>query len=282
MENWVILTFLYAIFNGFFQSAKKKATEKNSIYEVLAFFSTISFILVAITSKDVFSISLIHLLVILLKSVAIVVSWLLGLYALTKMPVSLYSVINLSRIIFTILISMIFLGEKITITTIIGMIIVLIGLVLVNRNSDKEKNKETSIKLLVIVLISCLLSSVSGIIDKKMMGYVTSSQLQFWFIFFLAVIYWIILLTRKEKINFKNIKKNYWIAITAICLAVGDRFLFIANGIPESQVSIMTIIKQVAAIESIILGRIIFKEKNIIKKLLCALLIILGIVITLI
>lgn len=82
--------------------------------------------------------------------------------------------------------------------------------------------------------------------------------------------------------DFKIIKKNYWILVAAICLTVADRFLFKANEIPESKVSIMTLIKQISVIEGIILGKIFFDEKNIIKKLLCSLLIITGIVFTVI
>lgn len=100
--------------------------------------------------------------------------------------------------------------------------------------------------------------------------------------FFLSTIYGIILLTKKRKIDFKNMKKNYWIIIAAVCFAVGDKLFFTANGIPESKVSVMTVIKQFSAIESIILGKIMFKEEGIIKKLACSILIIFGIIITLI
>ena len=55
-----------------------------------------------------------------------------------------------------------------------------------------------------------------------------------------------------------------------------------ANKISSSQVIIMTLIKQLSIIISIILGKIIFKEKNIIKKLLYASLILFGIVITIV
>lgn len=282
METWVIFTFLYAIFTGFFQCAKKKAVEKNSIYEVLAYFSLIAFLLVAFTSQNVFNIEFKYLLLVLLKASVIVVSWLLSLYVISKMSISLYSVINLSRIIFSIILSWLVLGEKITATTIIGMIIVIEGLILVNKNSNKKEDKEASWKMIGILLISCLFNSISAIIDKYATAYITSGQLQFWFLFFLTVIYWIILLIKTKKTHFKNIKKNYWILVAAICLTVGDRFLFIANSIPESKVSVMTILKQISTIETIILGKLIFKEKNITKKLLCAVLIIFGIVITLI
>ena len=282
MENWVIFTFLYAIIIGFFYCGKKKSIEKNSVYEVLACFSLIAFILAALISKNVMNIELSNLLMIFGKSFIIVIAWIISLKALEKMPVSLYSVLNLSRIIFSIIMSVIFFGEKITVTILIGVIIVLVGLILVNRNSGQKDNKETSLKAVIMVLISCLLSSVSAIIDKKVLLNITSDQLQFWFLLFSTIMYWLILLIRKRKIDFKNIKKNYWIIITAICLTIGDKFLFMANEIPESKVSIMTIIKQFSTIESIILGKIIFKEKNVINKLLCSVLIVVGIVLTLI
>ena len=52
---------------------------------------------------------------------------------------------------------------------------------------------------------------------------------------------------------------------------------FIANENVDSKVIIMTMLKQLSVVISIILGKIIFKEKNIIKKLIYSLLIIGGI-----
>ena len=282
MENWVAFTFLDSIYKGFFECAKKKASEKNSIYDVLAWFSLIGFLLVAVTSKNVFAVDMSNLFIIFVKTLIVMMAWLLGIYALSKMPISLYSVINLSRIVFSVILSLIFLGEKITITAIAGITIVLIGLVLVNRSSNKQQNRETSLKVIIILLISCLLNSISSILDKKILENVTSGQLQFWFLLFLTISYWLILLIKKRRVSFRTIKKNFWIPIIAICLIVGDRFLFMANEIPESKVSIMIIIKQFTAIESIILGKLVFKEKNIIKKLLYSIVIIFGIVLTLI
>lgn len=281
MENWVIFTFLYAVFTGFLQCAKKKATERNSIYEVLAFFSLIAFLIVAFFSKDVFNIKLSYIYIILIKSLAIVTSWLLSLYALSKMSISLFSVISLSGIIFTITMSVIVLGERLTVNAFFGIIIVILGLFLVNKNSEKEIKTEKSFKLIQILILSCFLASISGIIDKKIMGYITTDQLQFWFFFFLTISYWWILLIRNKKIDFKNIKKNYSILIAAICFAIGDKLFFTANGISESKASIMTIIKQFSVIESIILGKILFKENDITRKLLCSIFIIFGIVLTL-
>lgn len=159
MGNWIIFIFLYAIFNGLYRCTKKKTLEKNSIYESLAFTSLISFILVSFISKDAFSITPPYLLLILGKSIIVVIAWLLGTYALSKMPVSLYGILNLSRITFTLILSIIFLGENITPITFLGMIIVMLGIILVNKVSNTKEQKETTTIAIIAMLIFCLLSS---------------------------------------------------------------------------------------------------------------------------
>ena len=151
MQNWILYTLIYAIFTGFFQCAKKKAVEKNSIYEVLAVFSTIAFILVALTSNNVFNIGFTPLIIVFIKSIIIVIAWILSLNAIQKMPISLYSVINLSRIVFSIIMSVVFLGEKLTILLILGAIIIILGLFLVNKVSNIKSKKETDFKIILIL-----------------------------------------------------------------------------------------------------------------------------------
>ena len=288
MITWVLYTILYAFFNAFYEGARKKAVGKNTIYEVLAIFSSIAFVLVFIITRDAFTINYMYLPVVLLKASVIVIAWILGVKVLEKMQISLYSMIKISSIIFSVILSFIVLGEQITIITLIGISIVIAGLILVNKTTKKERGKEkdTSFKLVLILLVSCLLNSISSIIDKKVLMHITSSQLQFWFLLFLSIYYWIILLIKNRKKKYtknnisrkiNNLKNNYWIPIASICLVVGDRFLFMANATPDSQVIVITMLKQLSVIISILIGKFMFKEKDTIKKLLYSILIILGI-----
>ncbi len=282
MTNWIVLTVLYAVINGVFQCAKKKSIEKNSIFEVLAVFSLIAFLISAVMMKDSILIDFKYLLIILFKSSIIVIAWVLALNALKKIEISLYGIINLARIIFSIILSVLILGEKLTTSTIAGIILVITGLVLVNKIGSKKGEKKADKSAILMLLGSCFLNATSAIIDKGITTKVTSSQLQFYFLLFLTIIYWIILLFKQKNVDFKSMNKNYWILIAALSLVFGDKFLFIANEIPESKVAVMTLIKQLSVIEIIIFGKIFFKEKNIIKKLLCSLLVILGIFLTVI
>ena len=277
MKTWVFFTIIHAVFLAFFEASKKKASEKNSIYEVLAFFSLIGFIITAVITKDALSIEYKYLLVILIKSSVVTVAWILGLTALRQMEISLYSMIRISSIIITVILSSILLGEIITATSLIGMIIVIIGLILVNKTTIKEENKNNSLKVILILLVSCFFNSISAIIDKKILMYVNSGQLQFWFLLFLTIYFFIVLAIRRQKIDFINIKKNYWIPIAAISIVASDRLLFKANQVTESQVIIITMLNQLSVIVSVILGKVLFDEKNIIKKLLYSILIICGI-----
>ncbi len=279
METWVIYTAIYAVLIGFFECAKKKAIEKNYIYEVLTAFTAIAFILATFTCKDVFNINIYVVLAIFVKSLAIVIAWIISLYVMRKMSFSLYSVINLSRIIFVTIMSAAFLGEIITLKTLIGMLVVILGLFLVNKVTNSNENKETSFKNVFLLLCACVLNAVAGILDKKVLMHATGDQMQFWFLLFLVIMYSIVLIVKRRKIHFAKLKKNYWILIAAVSLVIGDKFLFAANEMLESKVTIMTLIKQISAIESIILGKVLFKEKGIIKKLLCSILIISGIAI---
>lgn len=282
MTNWIILTVLYAIINGVFQCAKKKSIEKNSIFEVLAVFSLLAFLIAALMTKESIVIGIKPLIIILFKSFIIVIAWLLALKALETTSISVYGLVNLSRIVFSVVLSIILLGEKLTILTLLGLVIIIFGLALVNKFANNNEEKEANFKSILMLLASCLLNAFSAIIDKYITKDITGTQLQFWFLLFLTIIYWIILLIKQKRLNFKAMNKNYWIVIAAVCLAVEDKFLFIANEIETSKVSIMTGIKQLSTIEIIILGKILFKEKNTLKKLACSMLIIFGIILTLI
>ena len=61
---------------------------------------------------------------------------------------------------------------------------------------------------------------------------------------------------------------------------IGDKALFIANGMTDSRITIMTLIKQSCCIVTILSGKFIFKEKNVGYKFFCASIIIIGIVIS--
>jgi len=129
-----------------------------------------------------------------------------------------------------------------------------------------------------LAFLSCILNAVSGLLDKILMKEMNSSQLQFWYTFFMVCFYVIYALVTRAKID-KSIWKNIWVYLLAAGLIAMDKVLFIANGMAESQVTVMTLIKQSSVIVAILAGKFVFKEKDILHKCICAAIVVAGIIV---
>lgn len=227
-------------------------------------------------------------LLIALKSFVIFAAWICSFNAIKKLPVSVMGILDLSRVIFATLMGVAFLGEVMGTLQIWGLAFVASGLLMLPlpnalmHKKNMPANEKESVKpgYVVLALISCILNAVSGTMDKYLMSTdMTSGQLQFWYMLFLVAYYGIYILIKRIHINWKSLLKNYWIWILSILFVLADRALFIANGYPDSKVTVMTLIKQSGCLVTILGGKFIFKEKNILYKLICAAVIIAGIVI---
>ena len=248
-------------------------------------------------------------------------AWICSFNSLKRLPVSLYGVLSLSRVIFGTLLGVIFLHETMGVFQIVGLLLVCGGLLLLKVVDSRVKHEndiespdtvssshnessphtvslshsmrqsqsseptpyqppfnQTSVFFIILAFLSCLFNSFSGFMDKILMKDITSSQLQFWYMLFIVFYYIIYILIKRIRLSWSVIK-NGWIWALAIMFVIGDKALFIANGNPASKITIMTLIKQSASLVTIIGGKIFFHEKNIARKLLCAAIIIAGIVI---
>jgi len=267
---------IYGILKGAREGMKKAALKKSSSTEILFFYTLIGFLLTIPFSQNALELKPIYIFLAFLKSCAVCIAWLCALAALRNMSVSLYGITDLSRMLFSTMFGVLLLKESFTVSKAIGVSLVILGLMLANFKKNADA-KGINISALMLVLINCFFNAVSGTMDKVLMGYMQSSQLQFWFMLFNTVIYGLIILIRKEKISLKSLKTNYWIPLMSIALIVGDRLLFEANSSPKSEVTVMTIIKQSSVIVTILTGWLVFKEKHILYKILCALIVIAGI-----
>ena len=293
---WIWLVLLYGVLKGAREITKKKSMEKNTILEVLFVYTLLSFLMVTPGAAQVGGVPWQDMIWIAVKSFVIFVAWIFSFKAIKKMPISLYGLLDLSRVIFSTLMGVIFLKEAMSFWQTVGLVLVCAGLLLyryqtggkrlfAKKNADgelltKEPSERVGFKIVCFALLSCLLNGVSGTMDKVLMQRMTSTQLQFWYMLFLVLFYLIYIIITKTKIRLLSALKNYWIWILSIMFVIGDKALFIANQSPDSKVTIMTLLKQVGCIVTILAGKFIFKEKNIGYKLFCAGVIIAGIVLS--
>jgi len=259
---------------------KKAALKKSSSTEILFFYTVLGFLFTLPFSEGALQTPPIFIFWSFIKAGVVSIAWLFAMWALKEMTVSLYGIMDLSRVVFSTLLGILVLGEHMTWAKGIGLVLVIVGLLLVNLKKSTNAKGVTALTL-IAALLNCFFNAVSGTMDKILMKDMTSSQLQFWFMLFSALIYGVILLIKREKISVKSIKTNYWIPLMSLSLVVGDRLLFEANADPESQVTLMTIIKQSSVFVTVLTGWLCFKEKHILYKLMCTAIVLAGIFVAL-
>ncbi|MCR5823592.1 MAG: EamA family transporter [Lachnospiraceae bacterium] len=297
---WMLLVLFYGVVKGAREAIKKKALEKNSVIEVLVVYTLLSFIICIPQVKDAGGLVTAQYLWIALKSFCIFIAWICSFKAIDKLPISMYGVLDLSRVLFATSLGVLILGETMSLLHITGLLIVLLGLVLLKfkpsfikraemkemlesgtamekvRENTHDVNSKTWIYVL-LAFTSCILNAVSGTMDKILMRDMNSSQLQFWYMLFLTLYYVIYVLVTCTKIRF-SVFKNGWIWLLAVLFVAADKALFIANADPSSRVTVMTLIKQTGTIVTILAGKFVFKEKHVGYRLFCALVIVSGII----
>ena len=278
---WMLLVLLYGLLKGTREIVKKKSLEKSTVIEVLFFYTLFSFLILLPDGRNAGGVDIKHLFYIALKSLVIFVAWICSFKAINKMPISYYGILDLSRVLFSTLMGAFVLGEVLTKYQIMGLILVATGLAMLRYRGRKGTMQKEDVPpyIVAFALLSCLLNGVSGLMDKILMKDLTSSQLQFWYMAFLVLYYLLYILISRTRIHIRRSIENYWIWILAVLFVIADRALFIANGIPDSKVTIMTLIKQSGCIVTIVAGKVIYHEKNIRHKLLCAAIIVAGIVV---
>ena len=281
MENlWILFIVIYALLKGGREGMKKAALKKSSSNEILFFYTLVGLILVLPFSKEAFSLAPIYIFYTFLKAFVVCVAWIFSFKALKNMSVSLYGIMDLSRMVFSTGLGVFVLGEAFTAKKAIGVTLVIIGLLLVNLKKN-AKGKGMTLPVLIAALLNCFLNAVSGTMDKVLMQHMESSQLQFWFMLFMTLIYGVVLVINHEKVSIKSLKTNYWIPLLSLSLVLGDKLLFEANANPLSEVTLMTVIKQSSVVVTVLTGWLVFKEKNILYKLMCTGIVLSGIFVAL-
>ena len=152
--------------------------------------------------------------------------------------------------------------------------------------TDMQTLKKRRIKAIIFFIFSCIFNETSGILDKIILNHVSTNQMQFWFMLFVAIIIWIyffVLCTKKRKMQVqKSDWKNYLMYIIPFILIIADRFLFTALSQPNVLVTGVSIIKLLSTIVTVIFGGLLYKEPNLKYKLIYLAIILVGIIIVLV
>ena len=100
---WILLVLLYGILKGVREVIKKKSLQSNTVMEVLITYTALAFIMVIPDCKNAMGVKPLFLFWIAVKSFVIFLAWMSSFKAIDKMPISIYGVLDLSRVLFATL-----------------------------------------------------------------------------------------------------------------------------------------------------------------------------------
>ena len=291
-----MLAFVSATLLGFYDTSKNAALKDNAVLPVLflnTLFSTLlfsPFILDGMTGHGWFEGTSFdtaadagnlkaHLLVIV-KAIIVLTSWIAGYFGIKHIPITIVGPINATRPVMVLVGAMLFFGERLNLCQWIGVLLSILSIFLMSRSSKKENIDFVRNKWMWCVAIGTIMGAVSGLYDKFIMTQLSPIFVQSWFNLYQFIMMFIILMLVWYPTRTKTTKFHWsWaIPLIALFVAAADFSYFNALSMPESMISVVSLIRRGSVLISFACGVIIFKERNLKAKILDLLLILIGMI----
>lgn len=275
---WIGLAFISAFFLGCYDISKKKSLVNNAVIPVL-FINTlfcsllllplflISYCSPTTLEGTIFfmpSLSLIGHLKVLVKSIIVLSSWILGFMAVKNLPLTTTGPINATRPILSLVGAILIFGERLNFYQWIGVLLTIVSFLLLSQTSRKEGISFTHNKWIFCMMLSTLLGAISGLYDKYLMLHLPSTSVQFWFNSYQCIMMFCILMILWFPKRANNPFVWRWsILALSVFLSFADFVYFYALTLPGAMISIISMIRRSSVIISFGGGALLFKEKNL-------------------
>lgn len=283
---WMHLGLLSALFLGLHNLCKKHAVQGNEVFPVLLGTITAGFLLLLpfylgskfypeFTKEIGFYITDIpwqnHALIVI-KSMLMAGSWVLAYQALKHLPITIVTPIRSAGPFFTFIGAIFIYHERPNYWQWIGFFLIIFSVFLYSRIGKQEGINFKKNKWIFAIIGATFLGSSSGLYDKFLIQQVNLNPqtLQFWFCWYTILILLVILaITWFPKADKRKAFKWRWsIPAVGILLQTADYFYFKALQDPDALIMLLSAIKRSQILIAVLLGGILFKEKNKRKKLI--------------
>jgi len=291
---WLILAFISAALLGFYDTSKKASLKDNAVLPVLLLntvFSTLIFSPFLLdhligggwfagtpldSSVSAFT-TRAHLLV-FLKAIIVLSSWILGYFGLKHLPLTLVGPINASRPVLVLVGAMLIFGERLNIYQWAGVLLTILSIYIMSRAGKKENIDFKSNRWIWCVAGATLLGAVSGLYDKHIMRSLNPMFVQSWFNLYQMVMMTVIcaFLWYPRRHQGTPFRWSWAIPLISIFICMADFAYFSALHDAGSMISVVSLVRRSSVVISFACGAIIFKERNLKAKALDLGLILLG------
>lgn len=292
---WVVFAIISAFFLGFYDIAKKVSLNNNAVIPVL-FTSTLvggiiflpfivsSWLGIVDVSSDFyipFSGFKIQILI-FVKTVLVLSSWILSFFALKHLPITIVSPIRSTAPLWTLLGAIFLFGEMLSLLQWVGVLVTFVFFYIFSIAGKKEGIEFKNNKFILFIILATLIGSVCSLYDKYLLSTqsINKLELQSWFSVYQVLIMTVILLVLwyPKRKNTTPFTFRWSILLIGFLLLLADFFYFHAVSLDGALISLISTTRRSNVIISFLVGGIAFKEKYISKKFFILLGIMAGIV----
>ena len=225
--------------------------------------------------SSIWSISLRTWIFLILSGIATGASWLCYFHALQKGDVNKVVPIDKSSTVLTMLLAMIFLGERTGTSGILAIVLIGTGTLLMIEKKENTDTKEENHSWLAYALLSALFASLTSILGKIGIENIDSNLGTAIRTIIVLLMSWIVVFTTGKKERLKEVHKKELFFIIVSGFATGSSWLCYYRALQEGPASVVIPIDKLSIIVTIIFSRIVFKE-HLSKKALAGLLAIIA------
>ncbi|MBQ2779603.1 MAG: EamA family transporter [Bacteroidaceae bacterium] len=288
---WVLLAFVSAALLGCYDFFKKVSLRDNSVLAVLllnTLFSSLIFAPFIVLSHarlvtDGFLYvpqgSLHQHLLLMLKAVIVLGSWLCGYIGIKHLPITIVSPIQATRPVLVLLGALLLFGEQLNAYQWIGVLTAIVSFFLLSRSGKREGINFAHNRWILFVIMAALLGAVSALYDKFLMQHLRPMFVQSWFNIYQCVLMAVIVLAMNLLSKRQRSKRFVWrwsIPLISIFLAVADFCYFSALAREGALIAVVSMIRRGSVVVAFAFGALLLHEKNLRSKALDLLLILLG------
>ena len=288
---WAALAFMSAALLGCYDFFKKVSLKDNSVIAVLflnTLFSTIIFSpFIVLSHLGVITDSPFHVptvglqthLLLVLKAVIVLSSWLCGYIGIKHLPITIVSPIQSTRPVLVLLGALLLFGETLNSYQWTGVIIAVVSVFLLSRSSKREGIDFASNRWVFFVALAALFGAVSALYDKYLMRSLEPILVQSWFNLYQCVLMGCLALVLNVVSPVQRGKKFHWswaIPMISIFLGLADFCYFSSLAQDGALIAVVSMIRRGSVVVSFAFGALLLHEKNLKQKAFDIVLILIG------
>ncbi|WP_455667273.1 EamA family transporter [Phocaeicola sp.] len=296
---WLLLAFLSAALLGFYDVFKKQSLKDNAVIPVLflnTLFSSLiflPFIVLSVWKPETLEGGIFYVPTagwevhryVVLKSIIVLSSWILGYFGMKHLPITIVGPINATRPVMVLVGALLVFGERLNLYQWIGVLMAVFSFFMLSRSGKKEGIDFKHNKWIYCIVMAAVLGAISGLYDKYLMAPVDQGGIgldrmivQSWYniyqLFMMGTV--LMLLWWPKRQSTTPFHWHWCIILISIFLSAADFVYFYALSLDGAMISIVSMVRRGSVIVSFIFGAMVFREKNLKSKAVDLALVLIG------